>query len=642
MRRVLVTAIALAAALPFLVGGQAGPAAGKGSEVSSKMARRIQRSGVVDVDPNKARASLLQRLDRASVPPPRPTGTSGCPDRGRNVRVNQECTNQSEPLYVGRGQAQNETAIAVNPRNARNLLAGQNDYSEGDGNCGVDFSLDGGRHWGHRILPTRFTTGTTAPRHYWEAGGDPSVAFDSRGVAYYLCLVFDRGATSEAGGEQSAFLLFRSLDGGASWNFSGSLVKGSREAALFLDKPYMTVDNNPRSPFRDRIYVAWTEFVSGAAGEFLGSPISFAYSDDGGASWVFDQTINVGASPELCPVQFSAQPEPNVCDANQFANPFVAPNGDVYVVHQNFNNCAGFYRTFGINCPGPIGDNHNQMLIYKSTNGGASFTGPFHVGDFYDLPDCFEYTGDDLFRSCVPTAPLSNRSVFRATNYPTGVAIGNDTIVVDYGSYINRHSNPQLGNCRPAGLKVSPPEEATFLPLYRGVGRVNGCNNDIVISVSRDGGQTWTGNDTPPSRLPSRNDEREGGPLADQFWQWSAKTHVPDTLVTTAYYDRKYDRDMRLGRNDITLALGTTRHVKVTDEVNPPAVDFPGTSGFSLFLGDYMGLAVGRDGTAYPFWTDTRNPAFGWDPDADVRDLFRLGHSGDVYAASIDLRTLGR
>ena len=49
------------------------------------------------------------------------------------------------------------------------------------------------------------------------------------------------------------------------------------------------------------------------------------------------------------------------------------------------------------------------------------------------------------------------------------------------------------------------------------------------------------------------------------------------------------------------------------------------------------GLAVGRDGVAHPVCSDTRNPIFGWDPDADVRDLFFIGYGADIYTARIDL-----
>jgi hypothetical protein len=118
--------------------------------------------------------------------------SNGCSQTdGNNVRVNQDCTNQG-------GSPQNETGIAVNPLDANNLIAGQNDYRRGDSTCGADYSLDGGKHWGDALLPVGYTfpgvdhSGTTA--HYWTSAGDPSVAFGTQGVAYYACLVFDRAA----------------------------------------------------------------------------------------------------------------------------------------------------------------------------------------------------------------------------------------------------------------------------------------------------------------------------------------------------------------------------------------------------------------------------------------------------------------
>ncbi len=116
------------------------------------------------------------------------------------------------------------------------------------------------------------------------------------------------------------------------------------------------------------------------------------------------------------------------------------------MVFENFNN--------GLT---DANDNHNQMLIVKSTDGGASFSPPVKVSDFNDLPDCLTYTGHDAFRACVPTAPLSDRSIFRATNYPSAVATSNNRIAVTLASYINEHSNPIRGTPpRPA----SPPPPA--------------------------------------------------------------------------------------------------------------------------------------------------------------------------------------
>ncbi|CAN5160246.1 hypothetical protein BH18ACT4_BH18ACT4_03110 [soil metagenome] len=36
----------------------------------------------------------------------------------------------------------------------------------------------------------------------------------------------------------------------------------------------------------------------------------------------------------------------------------------------------------------------------------------------------------------------------------------------------------------------------------------------------------------------------------------------------------------------------------------------PGSTGYSTFIGDCMGMAIGSDGVAHPVWTDTRNAIF--------------------------------
>jgi hypothetical protein len=581
---------------------------------------RFGPSGTVTNETDAARVAAVRNRAQAATAAdairPSAAGTSGCPDSSAtNVRANQDCTNAS--LLPGRGQGQNEPAVAVDPRNPRRVLAGQNDYRRGDSACAADFSLDGGRHFGSEALPTGFTApGLTGQRHYWNANGDPSVAFDSRGTAYYFCLLFDRAApTSDVNGFSSGLFLYRSTDGGASWSFPGSPVKQTDGlgAIALLDKPYMTVDTGANSRFRDRIYAAWVEYNP----NFSADPVSFAWSSDAEATWNLTGSIS-GTSAALCPVNFDGS-APGICNANQFPQPFVAPNGDLYVVFQNFNNALS----------GPT-DNHNQMLIVKSTDGGQTFSAPTKVSDFYDLPDCLTYTGLNAGRACVPvagspTAPLADRSVFRATNYPVGVAPSNSTVFVTLGSYINRNSNPARGNCTPTGFNP-----ATGLNTYQGVGVVDGCNNDIVLSVSVNGGSSFTGETTPVASLPSISDENPKGRLADQWWQWAALT--PSGGLAASYYDRKYGDDQASGKMDYTLRRGNGAHVRVTDASMPPPTEFPASPDhpFSTFFGDYSGLAVGSDGMAHPVWVDSRNPSFA-PGSPDPRQLVLIGPGSDIY-----------
>src|ERR687886_613885 len=115
-----------------------------------------------------------------------PRGSGDCTNNvSSNIKVNQNCLNLSDPDLQGRGQAQNETSIAVNPNNTNQIVASYNDYRRGDGTCGVSWSTDSGRTWNDATVPNNFTRNPNAgaPRIYWQAGGDTSGAWGSEGDA---------------------------------------------------------------------------------------------------------------------------------------------------------------------------------------------------------------------------------------------------------------------------------------------------------------------------------------------------------------------------------------------------------------------------------------------------------------------------
>ncbi len=526
-----------------------------------------------------------------------PTSDDGCPvHRDGNVKANQNCLNLTDPDLQGRAQAQNETAITQDPRNPSHVVGSSNDYRRGDSSCYAYFSLDNGRTWADSTIPHSFTRGASfsAAREYWNAGGDTSVAFDTRGNAYMSCQVFQRGPFVTPGTDaSSAVYVYRSTkNAGASWNFPGrpvveaadlagtNIVTGTGQAggAPFEDKPYITVDNHLGSPFQDRVYVAYTEYTSTGTAVIYSS-----FSNDYGEH--FSQRVAAsGFSHTVCPT--SIGPSGN-CDNNQFANPFTGPDGAYYIAFQNFNG----------NVKAP--DNRSQILLVKSVDGGQTFSAPVKVADFYDLPDCVTYQGKDAGVACVPEKGSSTNSYFRATNYPSGKVNPTkpDQIAITFGSYINVHSNEANG-CVPAG--VNP---ATAGNLYTGVKTPDACNNDILLSVSNDAGATFTGTATDPRSLQSVTSAPRQT-TTDQFWQWEDFTN--DGKLAVSYYDRQYGNDEFTGYSDISLSgsqhlthFGT---VRVTDVSNPPPTQFRGT-----FLGDYSGLSAVTD-TAHPLWSDTRDP----------------------------------
>ena len=255
-------------------------------------------------------------------------------NRGANVRVNQNCLNLSDPDLQGRGQAQNETSIAQDPNDPATSSPSSNDYRRGDGNCYTYYSSDGGRSWQDSTPPMGFTRGTPfggVARQYWQAGGDTSVAWDTKGNAYLSCQMFNRGdARVQQPGQSSAFYVFRSTGtGGASWNFPARPVAELNDTAgsgtSLLDKQLMTVDDHKSSPFHDRIYVTWTLFAADGT-----SYIYEAYSSDYGEHF---SDAEAGQHDERAVHEYARLPTPQgTCNANQFSQPFTGPDGALYVV----------------------------------------------------------------------------------------------------------------------------------------------------------------------------------------------------------------------------------------------------------------------------------------------------------------------
>jgi len=554
---------------------------------------------------------------------PKGNGAEGCQQNLRgNVKVNANCQNLTDRDLQGRGQSNNETSIAYNPTRPANMVASANDYRRGDGACYTSYSNDKGKSWQDSTVPFSFTRGMPAddpstnfgaPREYWGGGGDTSVAYDTKGNAYLSCQVFNRGKpTSSNPDVSSALLLFRSTgNGGASWNFPGRYTRASADTTNggtqpFLDKQLMTVDNTVGSPYQDRVYVTWTEFAADGSA-FIYEAYSYDYGE------TTSKPVLVSRNSPNCTQTFGAGTkattgEASNCNENQFSQPFTGRDGALYVAYANFNNTAssGLRDDGGPGGAGPNSktsqaapkDNHNQILLSKSTNGGQSFSAPVKAADYYDLPDCATYeNGQDAGRACVPEKGSTNNSFFRATNYPSG-AVNPKTgqVVVTVGSYLNSHSNERNG-CVPTGTAPK-----TGGNLYTGVKTAGACNNDILVSTSNDKGASFTGTKTDPRKLTSV-DQQRGQASTDQFWQWAAFT--PNGLLAVSSFDRQYGSDEQTGFSDISLSGSTDAKRFASDRVTstsmPPPTQFAG-----VFYGDYTGLTA--PGDAYPFWMDTRNP----------------------------------
>ena len=93
-----------------------------------------------------------------------------------------------------------------------------------------------------------FTRGATfgdVARQYWQAGGDTSLAWDTRGNAYLSCQMFMRGTAASPNADQSsAFYVFRSTGtDGASLRGRGELRRCRRSG-----RPHSLRTSGWRSP----------------------------------------------------------------------------------------------------------------------------------------------------------------------------------------------------------------------------------------------------------------------------------------------------------------------------------------------------------------------------------------------------------
>jgi hypothetical protein len=150
---------------------------------------------------------------------------------------------------------QEETAIAVDPRDPNILLAGSNNLVQGP--TQVYTSVDGGATWVRK-------PGPAVPPGF-KFSSDPEVAIAGNGREYFSFLA----SQGEHSSVDRIFVASRPGPTGR-WTAIGVSPVGSD-----ADKPAITVD-----PSSGRVYVSWTVFT-----RFAFPSLEVAHSDDGGRTW---------------------------------------------------------------------------------------------------------------------------------------------------------------------------------------------------------------------------------------------------------------------------------------------------------------------------------------------------------------------
>ncbi len=200
-------------------------------------------------------------------------------------------------------------------------------YTCGSSNIGWSVSRDAGNSWTDGMLPG--TTVRATPPGPWIRATDPAVAYDAKHDTWLV-----EGQAMPKCDVPWKLFISRSIDGART--FEEPIVIGPPKPSQQVDKPWITFDNTPTSPYFGNCYTGWTDHWYLA--DRLGwHPRGHALmSSDGGLTWTKSRI-----SKELCVhgIQLVVQPNGNV------VMPFL-------------EDCAYRYETF------------------VSSDGGLTYSGP--------------------------------------------------------------------------------------------------------------------------------------------------------------------------------------------------------------------------------------------------------------------------
>jgi hypothetical protein len=337
--------------------------------------------------------------------PAQKTGTAICTTATSTAaNVNTDCDPAAGP--------HNETSIAVNPTNHNNIIGGANDYQLGLNPGGhvtesihsrAHVTFDGGKTWSMYPLYSNSS---------YQATGDPSVAFDADGHAYYATLGFRFVGPVNA--QNPDVQVANSGDGGKTWSVSvvahGSGVETS--VGDLLDKEYIAAWGHGNA------IVTYGDYRLLQKGSFSSAKIYAVVTHDYGKTWTQPTLISGSLDEAFVSV------------------PTVASDGRIYVAFMNTNDLNTGRDTYEV--------------VEVSPVTGARIAGPFAVGlvidGFTDYPIALgrQTYQDSLFRSWAagnitadPTNPAHlavvwfdmRNSVLPAPTNPYAAVTNSDTIV---------------------------------------------------------------------------------------------------------------------------------------------------------------------------------------------------------------------
>ncbi len=528
--------------------------AGKVASVNGTNGLQIRFSGLIEEESNFNAAEVLSNFGASPA-------LSGPITLGPNVIVNQDKA----------GAPQNETVIAVDPNNPSRVVGGANDYvggtwtcflgatpcsALGDGYSGTYFSNDGGATWCcDSSDPAHIGTLVPGVEHLvggqYDAGGDPVVAFDSRGSVYYAGLGFNRAsAPNTVAVNKGTF----DTNGNLVWG-SPAFINQTKSPSTLNDKEWLTADSNPSSPFRDRVYVTWTRFIFNPVhGNYVQSPIAFSFSADGGKTFSTPQLI-VG----------------NVL-YGQGSNVTVGPDGTVYVFWDGSTRLATL----------------DSIWMVKSTDGGVTWSKPQEISKLVDI------------------IPLAN-TAFRVNSYPAGAVAPNGDIYVSWTGLMSDSGGlcPSRTNsgCHSAALYSKSTDGGNTwsapVPIFAAIDTSN--RTPVGYPQTQPNGSTL--NAPAARRVDTLWPRIAITPSGRVYMAAYAASTVTPYLSTAA--PAHYINNALLDFVVTDLNTNITQTVSAT----PLNSRYQFSGGF---IGDYIGLAAGSDENFHGFWNTNTPQTIDW------------------------------
>lgn len=373
-----------------------------------------------------------------------------------------------------------ETSIAINPKDAKNVVAGW--ISSGDHTCGYGVSFDGGASWTTGVVPgIQLQSGGSFDR-----GTDPSVVFDPNGNAYFTCLAFNLFPPGT--GSPGTMYVSKSTNGGASWGSPVAALTGV-QLNQFQDHQFITAN-----PVTGAIYLSLTQFTS------FGKPqILFLQTTDGNQTWSDPVRINDYAGNAT------------------FQDSFTAVGSDPATIYLTF----GAFANAGLS-------NWNRIYIAKSTDGGASFAKQQLLGEITPLPDPLpnaSWRSDNNLFVAVDRA--TNQIYVNYSDYNAGDADVRVMRVTDRGTRFSVDGITRVNDDGAGSDQFFP-----FVTVAPG-GRVDVCFQDrryspgnaliyTTCAFSSDKGLTFANKQVTTQGFDASNNDF----LGDYNWQASTRTSV--------------------------------------------------------------------------------------------------------------------